>query len=131
MAAYVDFSFYSGTYLGATIPAADFPRLALRASAVINQLCFGRAATVMASTDPLDAEKKNSIQLATCAVAEQLFLLSKNESGGEVASESVGSHSVSYVQNSTSKMSDDEKMAREARFYLWETGLMYRGFDEN
>ena len=130
MAAYVTYSFYTSTFLGTAIASADFSRLALRASAVIDQLCFGRAAAVMESEAEADAENQEKIQLATCAVAEQLQLLSKSENGGEVASERVGNYSVSYVQNSSSQLSDEAKIAKEAKVFLWDTGLMYRGFTE-
>ena len=62
--AYADFTYYENTYLGTTIAEADFPRLALRASAVIDQITFGRAAT--------DTTNVNAIKNAMCAVAEEI-----------------------------------------------------------
>jgi hypothetical protein len=123
---YADYTFYTDTYLGTAIAAADFPRLALRASAVISQLCYGREAAII--TEDIDTTAIEKIKLATCAVAEQIAALDRNEGGGEIASERVGNHSVQYVQASGANLSENTKLAREARLYLWETGLMYRGF---
>ena len=131
MEVYADYTFYANTYLGTAIAPADFPRLILRASAVINNLCYGRAASVMESTEEADAETQEKIQLATCAVAEQLQVLSKTENGGEVASERVGNHQVTYVQNPTSQMSDEAKIAKEAKVFLGDTGLMFAGFTDD
>lgn len=131
MEAYVDFAFYANTYFGTAIASTDFSRLALRASAVINQLCFGRVAPVMESTAEADAETQEKIRLATCAVAEQLQILSKTENGGEVASERVGNYQVNYVQNSTAQLSDEAKIAKEAKIYLGDTGLMFAGIRDD
>lgn len=124
--AYADWDFYTGTYKGVAIAQTDFPRLVLRASAVIDQVTFGRAVEVVDANE--DAETIELICMATCAVAEEYQVLDKSTgSGGEIASEKVGSHSVSYVQNATAQMSDDAKLARAARLYLGQTGLMYQG----
>jgi hypothetical protein len=45
MANYADYTFYTDDYLGTAIAEADFPALALRATAVIDAITFGRAAT--------------------------------------------------------------------------------------
>lgn len=127
MPAYTDHSFYTTTYLGTTLTSTEFPRLALRASAIVDQVTFGRAVGIVeAGTDTDTIEK---IKLATCGIAELVKQLDKVESGGagEIASERVGNHSVSYVQNATSQMSDDEKLSRVAKIYLWDTDLMYQG----
>jgi hypothetical protein len=70
---------------------------------------------------------QNLIKMATCAVAEELQTISKNESGGEISSERIGNNSVSYVNNSTAQLSDDKKLARVAKLYLGNTGMMYQG----
>jgi hypothetical protein len=131
MAVYVDYNFYvSNEYLGKAIAQADFPFLALRASAVIDQITFGRAAVVMA--EAADNETITAIRRATCAVADEYQALDKtSEKGGEIASERVGNYAVTYVQDATSQLSVDAKLARAARLYLLPTGLLYAGFDEN
>lgn len=130
MASYVDFTYYTGTYLGDEIVSADFPRLALRASAVIDRITFNRvAAVVEAGTD---LENIDLIKMATCAVAEQIQTndtLAANNSGNVgIKSESVGAHSVTYIENSNLTLSDDERLEKAAALYLAQSGLMYRGF---
>lgn len=123
MAAYVDFAFYSGTYSGTAIVQTDFPRLAMRASAVIDQVTFGRAAPIM--TNATDAATIEKIKLATCVVAEEIQKL--EESGGAVQSETVGRHSVTYVD----QRSDNARLTGAAKLYIGMTGLMYPGFTED
>lgn len=125
MTAYADFAFYGTSFLGTAIAQADFSRLALNASVVIDMLTFDRAAAVVeAATDTATIEK---IQMATCAVAETLQ--SVEQSGGSIQSERVGNYSVTYQ---TQAPKAETSQARDAaKKYLWNTGLMYRGLDED
>lgn len=121
--AYADYTFYTGTYLGTAIASqADFDRLAMRASAFIDRITFGRAAPVVYAGTDLDTI--GQIKLATCAVAEE----HQKIDNGIVTSERVGQHSVNYA---VPTMSDEARMAKAARLYLAMTDLMYRGLDEN
>ena len=122
--AYADFEFYSTTYGGTAIAQSAFTRLINQASAVIDNLTFDRVAEVI--EEDYDDETIEKIQLATCAVAEQI---QTNEAGGNLQSERVGSYSVTYAETQTAKLSDDAKCVRAARIYLLNTGLMYRGFN--
>jgi hypothetical protein len=144
MAAYCDYAFYSGSnYLGTAIASSDFPRLALRASAFIDQITYGRAAYEMGTgttpPDPdlipgqtvdyqiptaPDAATQTAIKMAVCAVAEEYQRLDKVSGNQEVASEHVGNNGVTYRSNSTANLSDDGKMKRVAKLYLGATGLM-------
>ena len=120
--AYADYAFYSSTYLGTAIASADFPRLAARASAVIDRITFGRAAAVITAETP--AATVTAIKNAVCAVADEI---QKSEaSGGAVQSERVGNYSVTYL----SQKSDEKRQIDAAALYLWNTDLMYRGFTE-
>ena len=116
---YVTYTYYTTTYLGTVIASADFARWALRASAVIDRLTYGRAAT------ETDVTKVDAIKMATCAVAETLQT-QDGAADGMIASESIGSHSVSYVQGSTK--SKEGAQSDAASLYLGSTGLMFRGF---
>ena len=49
--AYADFTYYTNTYFGTAIAASDFPRMALRASAVIDRITFQRAAVEVTYAD--------------------------------------------------------------------------------
>ena len=70
MAAYADYTYYPGTFLGTAIASTVFPRLALRASLMIDRLTFTRAAPVI--TANTDTATIDLIKMATCAVAEVL-----------------------------------------------------------
>lgn len=122
MAAYCDFTYYTNTYLGTAIPSASFSALALRASAVINQLTFQQA------VEQTDADVVDLIKMATCAVAEELKKVSDSGDTGGVKSETVDKYSVTYADNSTSMQSVDQKYSNAAALYLVSTNLMYRGF---
>lgn len=128
MAVYADYSFYTTTYLGTAIAASDFSRLALRASTEIDRLTFDRAAGVVTADE--DEDTIELIQMATCAVADELQ--KDIDSGGvdNVTSERVGNHSVTFGNKSKFSTSLDEKIERAARLYLRNTFLMYRGFAE-
>lgn len=126
---YTDFTFYSTSFLGVAIAAAAFPRLALRASTVLDQLCFDRvAAIVTAATDTNTIE---AIEMATCAVAEELQTQESAGSSDGITSERVGSYSVTYGAKANAAKTNSEKLFEAARFYLWNTGLMYRGFTDD
>lgn len=126
MAAYVDFDFYAATFLGDAIAQADFDRLALRATEQIDQLTFGRAEEyITADTAEQDAAMIALIQMATCAVAEAI---QSNEAGGQIQSERVGQHSVTY--SVATPVTKQAAISKAAKLYLGRTGLMYRGMDE-
>jgi|ERR1035437_169449 hypothetical protein len=125
---YVTYSYYTTTFLGTVIASADFARLALRASVVIDQLTFNRAAAiVLAATD---TDIIDSIKMATCAVAEAYQANEADGSGGGIKSESIGSNSVTYQDGANATLSDIAKLSRAAKVYLGLTGLMYPGFNE-
>ena len=120
--AYADYTFYTASYLGDAIAQANFARLALRASSVIDQVTYDRAAGIV--TAGTDTTTINKIKMATCAVAETVQRL--EASGGAVTSERIGSHSVSYA----AAKSERAQIVEAAKPYLWNTGLMYQGFAE-
>jgi hypothetical protein len=122
MASYADYTYYTGTYLGTAIASADFPRLALRASATIDNLTFNRAAT---ETDVTTIDK---IKMATCALAEELQKEDLADGIDGIQSESIGSNSVTYAENSGKRLTNETKQSKAAKLYLSSTGLMFRGF---
>lgn len=119
MAAYADYTYYTGTYLGTAIAESAFPQLALRATAVIDQLTFNRASVVVETGTDTDTIDK--IKMATCAVAEKLQGL--EASGGTIQSERVGNVSVTYADSKPTQWI----LTDSAKVYLWDTDLMYRG----
>ena len=84
-----DYTFYTDTYLGSSIPAEEFPRLVKRAWEQLAR--YKRIYTVT-------APEENSEDMAICAMAEALysFELIANGEGGPVQSASIGSVSVGY-----------------------------------
>lgn len=123
--AYVTYTYYTTTYLGSAIASADFPRLALRASAYIDQVTFNRTAAIVAAGT--DTATIDSIKMATCAVAEEV---QRQEASPDdaIQSESVGANSVTYAATSAKLMTNEAKREKEAAVYLSGTGLMFKGF---
>ena len=123
MATYADFTYYDGTYLGVAIAETDFPRLALRASEIIDRLTYQRAAD--------DTDNDIAIKNATCAVADVFKDIEDNGGSGGVASERIGDWSVAYGANSEQTKSPMSRYTTAASTYLGSTGLMFAGFLED
>lgn len=139
---YADYDFYANQFYGAAIGSEDFPRLSSRASDFLDYYTRGKAAKVT------DEATITALSKACCAVAEAMQTDEQSKalaakaleaaldgSGGEVKSETVGSHSVSYttaadyVRGSSSGKPLDQRImyADVAAVYLVNTGLLYRG----
>jgi len=125
MAAYATWTQYNTEYFGTKIAEEEFPALILKASAVIDQLTFDRTAAII--TLGTDAALIAKIVSATCAVAETLHA-QDIDGEKEIASESVGGHSVSYVSNKTMQASALERQRAAAKLYLGSSELMFPGF---
>lgn len=123
MTVYVDYAFYTGTFLGTAIVSADFNALALRASAVIDQITFGRAAVDYAANENVTAIKN-----ATCAIAEELQRQAAAGYTDSVQSESQGRYSVSFFAHGNKAKSNMGKLLDAARVWLANTDLMFAGF---
>lgn len=119
--AYADYTYYTDTFLGTAIAETDFPALALRASAVIDQITFGRAAD--------DTENTEAIQNAMCAVAEELQRQSQSGNADGISSESQGRYSVAYYKHADKAKSNQAKLQDAARVWLSNTYLMFAGFN--
>ena len=94
MKSYVDFDYYSKEYNGTLIPEKSFPKISVEASQKINYFTKNKI-----------VEETKVIKYTTCLIADEIM---KNENlkntisnDKEVASESVGPHSVSYVNKAT------------------------------
>ena len=119
--AYADYTYYSGTYYGTQIPTGDFTRVSARASEWIDRLTFGRAAS--------DTDNTTAIKKAMCAVADELYIIEQDGGGDGIQSESIGSSSVTYAENSARRMVKEQRLKNAAKIYLGSTGLMYPGFE--
>ena len=109
---YADYDYYTGVYLGVEIALEDYPRLALRASNYIDKITTGGGATEPAT---------DNIKMAVCAVAEAW---QKNEQGGDLQSQTVGSWSKSYAP--AKAKSPEARLYEAAAMYLSGTGLLSR-----
>lgn len=87
---YADYPFYTETYGGTAVDAARWPALALRASAFVDRLTYGRLAA--------GADVTDEVRMAVCAVAEVEAALAEAEAGGGrgIAAENNDGYSVSY-----------------------------------
>jgi hypothetical protein len=109
--AYAEYEFYLSDYQGNVISSDDFDRLIARASAYIDNITCGAASSYT---------KDDAVKMAACSVAEAQ---KKNEGGGEVQSESVGSWTKTY---SKVNVPDDKRLYEAAKLYLNKTGLLSR-----
>lgn len=111
---YVDYEFYSQTYHG-EIPQEKFERLNIQAQAIINKYTFNRI-----------EEPDDNIKFAICELIDYLYEL-ENKGGNEIASEKVGTYSVTYAIPGEGIDLVKRKQRDIARKWLGHTGLMYRG----
>lgn len=102
-----DYSFYLTEYMGDSIPAEQFPRLAKRAREQLSR--YKRTYTVT-------APEKTAEGCAVCAMADALYYFecAQNGEGCAVSSASIGSVSVSYANGSSVDVSPK---AQEAELY--------------
>ena len=118
---YADYSYYYCKFYGEIIPEESFDKYISRASDYIDRITMNRAK---------DYTADEAVKKATCAVAEQYFLIGRARASiadGEIASESVGSHSVSYRSGIETAASLEAGLINVATGYLANTGLLYRG----
>lgn len=124
MTVYADWTYYANSYLGTVIAESDFPALALRASAVIDQITFARAAVDFAANTNVAAIKN-----ATCAIAEELQRQKQSANADGIQSESQGQYSVSYAIGSNRLKSNQARLETAARVWLANTFLIFAGFN--
>ena len=111
---YADWDYYLNEYKGTLIASREeFESLAVKATAYINKITFGRAKTAAET-----AEVKNAV----CAVCEVYQKLSEREG---VASENNDGYSVSYSQESGFL---SQSLSGAARLHL-PAELLYQGVD--
>ena len=129
MAQYVDFTYYSTSFGGTTIPEANFIKLERKARVFIDDITFDRLkndATLITDT----------VKECLCEIMECNYKLDQEEAetGGKlISSETVDQHSVTYAVSDIEKNAVDKsrinfiKFYTIARQYLGNTGLLYRG----
>lgn len=111
-----DYTFYTGTYLGGSIPEVDFPRIALRASEKLTE--YKRNFTVAALDTDTEGTGEN---MAICAMADALYYYETAQNTPQ--SSSIGSVSSSNKAVDISPAAQAKELLRCASLYL----SIYRG----
>lgn len=128
----VDYKYYQSDYEGSSIPESSFRKMVIKASEKINYYTQNRIS---------NENITDTIRNTTCQIAELIFeqeslkeKIVNYDENKEVASETLGPKSISYVNKSSQQsnliMSSDEL---EKEIYkicyqsLVHTGIMYRG----
>lgn len=121
---YADFEFYTDCF-GGTLDQSSFKRYAMDASEYLDYITGGKAAKV---TDEATLRK---LRRACCKLIEAYADSANTTSAanGNIASETVGSYSVSYRSPSETESERKSKLADICRMALAGTGLLYRGID--
>jgi len=126
MAAFADYTYYLDTYGGTIIPAEAFEKAMRNASREVNRYTLERAEAVLAANSDLSLIEK--IKFAACAVAEVIYQYGNQIMGRrDIASESVGDHSVSYLSADQLRANEVHAITETIEGYLGLTGLMFLG----
>ncbi len=130
----VDYEYYQNIYEGSSIPESSFKKMVIKASEKINYYTQDRIN---------ENNITDKIRNTACEIAELLFeqeslkekLINYDETNKEIASETLGPRSVSYVNKSSQQanlIKSKEELEKEVYKICYQslvhTGLMYRGF---
>ena len=113
----VTYEFYYGIYCG-RMSREDFDRLAIYASAYLDELTMGRTA------GEIPAATEERVKMALCAVADAYLL---QEHGGGVASETNDGISVTYVAGISNAKTDGRRLMRPPPCFLGPPGSSIGG----
>lgn len=120
--AYATYEFYVETYHGTALDQTTFEAMADRASDYIDNLTMYKAQVYN--------DAKGMLAKACCCAAEEFPAVLEaraSASGGELASEHVGSYSVSYRSGAEVYAERMKMLKADVEGYLMGTGLLYRG----
>lgn len=136
---YAEYSYYSGTYGGSTVPSDRWNYCAAAASDWMNAATFGRLENGVPTA--FDSQVKR----CCCELSEQIYLyvdlpqnsVNNSQLSGIPASETSGEYSVTYRTASDSASALlygsnaglQDLLLAIARKHLGRTGLLYRGVD--
>lgn len=130
--AYADYTFYTTVYLGNVISQTDFPRLAERATEVINAIIGDKITADVISDDTV----YTNIKKANCALAEQIYYETSgtNAIGGasNISSLKAGEETISYNTSKSAYELQKDKyqiVLSTLSKYLGNTNLLYMGID--
>jgi hypothetical protein len=129
--AYVDYTYYSTTFGGLTIPETEFIKREKKARLNLDNFTFNRLQKDVTLID-------DTVRDCLCEMMDKLYSLDQEEvatDGKIIASESVDGHSATYAVSDAEKNEIDKsnitkiKLYNIAKEYLWSTSLLYRGLD--
>lgn len=131
------YEFYQNTYCGDILSAEDFPRYVVKADNYLGRITRDMVAPYLADdVSELDEDIVKKVYMAECELAEQYqtiqeskksVLTAYSETGGFLASETVGAHSQSFRSGyDVAKEAESGLYSIAAQYLAW-TGLMYRG----
>lgn len=116
---YIDYKFYKEEYLG-VLSEEEFLKHINDAHATLHYYTFDRIKKM--SIDEITLE----IKIALCALIDHIN--DKEKTGGkEIASETVASHTISYVTESENKQKNIPTEKTILKKWIGLSGLMYRG----
>lgn len=121
--AYADYDYYVKTYGGSSVSSTDWPAASRDASAFLDILTYGR---LKGHPERVSDE----VKMAVCAAAEASarYTAAASSHAAGVASESVGSQSVSYLNGEeTGKAKQQEMLAAAGLFLPRSHPLRYAG----
>lgn len=114
---YVAYEYYAESYKGEKLTEDIFPRYAKWASALVDQMTFGRLKDL--------PEIPDCVRDAICCAAEKRFSFVA-KADRDLKSESNDGYSVSYA-DAGEEGSLVESIKEDIRIYLSGTGLLFRG----
>jgi len=115
MVQYCTFVFYQNEYKGKAVSEEEFSSYLIHAQSVVDRLTFNRLKYMEVIPD--------EAKFACCAAVE-VYAKAQQNDGEMLASETVGKHSVTYVNTGKTL---ESKMLDEAKNFLHGSKLLYRG----
>lgn len=123
---YVDFSYYTNTYKGASVGLADFPAIELRASEIIDDLTMYKVAQQGLTLYPIFVQ--NQFKKAICAQIDYIDSMGGVATLDEAPMQSMGLGKFNYSSGSnTGTGNGSSNVSGRAKSLLAPTGLLYRG----
>ncbi len=112
---YVEYKYHRESYSGSKIPEKAFPKYEMQAEAFMHRITFGRVKRL--------PEIPDEVKKAICAMAEVSYQEDKKTPG--VKSETIDGYSATFADTGSSAR--DAEMYQEAKNFLSDTGLLFRG----
>ena len=114
---YLDYDFYQVDW-GGKVLEEDFTQLNIKATQIVDYYTFNR----LKNLETID----DDVKYAICELIDEMHRLQATD-GKEVASEKVGTYSISYAVNNDSEKSMQDKQKNIVKKWIGHTGLLYRG----